>query len=129
LTEVRGKILRKIGADDLVYPEGESATRWAHRLTLPHLRDYVELGEGHSLVQVTAPSAFCDKTPALLQLRQKFGINLVAIKRMVSVQKGAETSSAEKHIITIPHADTTIHPNDILVLVGSDEAISKLPHD
>jgi Trk K+ transport system NAD-binding subunit len=48
---------------------------------------------------------------------------------MVSVQKGAETSSAEKHIITIPHADTTIHPNDILVLVGSDEAISKLPHD
>ena len=53
----------------------------------------------------------------------------MAIKRAVSVRKGDETSAAEKLVITIPHADTAIHPNDVLILVGSDEAVSTLPRD
>ena len=129
LTEVRGQILRKIGADDVVYPEGESARRWAHRLMLPNLRAELELGEGHSLVQIKAPASFCQKTPGDLRLRQKHGLNLVAIRRIVSVQSGPAAAPVETPVISVPHADTTILADDILILVGSDEAISNLPQD
>ncbi len=127
--ETRGRILARIGADDVVYPERESAVRWAHRLMLPHLRDYVELGEGHSLVHVAAPAAFHNRTPAALDLRRDFHVNLVAIKRVVSVQSGADAQAAESHVVLVPEADTEILPQDILIVVGSDEALTKLPSE
>ena len=127
VTEIRGKILTRIGASQVVYPEHESARRWAHRLSLPHLRDYIELGEEHSLVQITTPESFCQKTPAELRLRQRFGVNLVAIKRRVSIQTGSESAPTDTQVISVPAADTTLLENDILILVGSNESLGKLP--
>jgi len=119
-SEVRGKILKSIGADEIVFPEAESATRWANRLTLPELHEYLELGPGYSLIQIKAPKAFCNKTLGQIHLRRRYHVNLVAIRR--------KTDTAPQ-IISVPHADTTILPDDILVLVGSDENLASLPGD
>jgi len=128
-TVIQGQILTRVGADAIVNPQHESALRWAHRLMLPNLQDYVELGEEHALISVTAPAAFAHQSPAELKLRRTYGINLVAIRRMVSVKSesgGAEVTSA---VTTVPDADTTILPDDVLILVGSNEALAKLPAD
>ena len=53
----------------------------------------------------------------------------MAIKRIVSVQSGPDATPVETPVISVPHADTTILEDDILILVGSDEAISNLPQD
>jgi trk system potassium uptake protein TrkA len=81
MMETQGKILRKVGADEIASAEQESALRWAHRLTLPRMERYVELGEDHSLVYLPAPAAFCDKTLVELELRKQYGVNLVALRR------------------------------------------------
>ncbi len=128
-TAIQGQILRRIGAHDIVNPEHESALRWARRLQLPNLKEYVELGEDHALIHTTAPGSFCHKTPADLELRRCFGVNLVAIKRTVNVQKGTDETSSTSAVISVPQADTTILPNDVLILVGSNDALAQLPND
>jgi len=128
-TDIQAKILQKVGADQVVLPESESAMRWAHRLMLPNLKQYVELGEGHSMVYVSAPKLFHRKTLQELNLRNEFGVNLIAIERSVSVQADPKSPTLTKSTITVPTADTTILPNDILIMVGTDESLSHLPGD
>ncbi len=123
----RAKILRSIGADEIVDPEGEAATRWAQRLTLPRIQDYLELGESYSLVQLTAPPSFHNRTPLELKLRQKYRVNLVAIRRKVRVQTDAERSEYEGEVVSVPDAETPILPNDTLIIVGSNESLASLP--
>ena len=127
LTLTQGTILRKVGADEIAFAERESALRWAHRLTLPRLEQYVELGEGHSLIYMRAPESFCHKTLAELGLRQKHNVNVVAIRREVAVRKGAEEKGSSAPIVAVPHPDTKILPRDVLIIVGSNESLSKLP--
>ena len=128
-SDIQAKILQKVGADEVALPESESAMRWAHRLMLPNLKQYVELGEGHSMVYVSAPTLFHRKTLQELNLRNEFGVNLIAIERTVSVQADPESPTVTKSTITVPTAGTTILPEDILILVGTDESLSHLPAD
>lgn len=125
--EVRRKILERIGADAVVLPEAETALRWANRLMLPHLREYVELGEHHALVQIQAPASFAGKTPGQLDLRRRCQVNLVAIKRTVTAQHQRKT--VESETMLVPTAQTTILPGDVLILVGSNDALAELPDE
>lgn len=127
--EVQARIMRRVGADEVAEPERESAQRWAHRLMLPNLTHYVELGEDHSLIYTQAPRKFHHKTLRELDLRNEFGINLIAIERRVSVKSGESEEGITRTVFEIPKADTTILPTDTLVLVGSNEALEELPKD
>jgi trk system potassium uptake protein TrkA len=126
-TDVQAKILARIGADAIINPERESASRWAHRLTLPNLRQYVELGEGHSMIYMVAPRTFHGKTLREVHLRAKYGVNLVAIQRTILDRSKDPSSPAALEVVAVPTAETTILPDDVLVLVGSNEALAALP--
>ena len=126
-SEIQGQILSRIGAHEIVNPEQESALRWARRLMLPNLRQYVELGADHAMVYMIAPASFCHKTPAELALRRQHGLNLVAIKRQVGATTEADVRTPVSVAFTVPEANTTILPGDVLILVGSNEALSNLP--
>ena len=126
-TDVQARILTSVGAHQVAAPERESAERWAHRLTLPDLTQYVELGEGHTMIHTVAPKPMHHQTPTALDLRNKFGLNLIAIERQVAVHAGADAAATPTRVIEIPTAETTILPDDVLVLVGSNESLAKLP--
>jgi trk system potassium uptake protein TrkA len=128
-SEIQARILRKVGADEIANPEHEAANRWAHRLTLPRIREYVELGEGFSMIHVDAPREFCGKTPKTLMLRNQYGINLIAISRPEKIATDDEEAPAVRSSIIVPDPDTRILEGDVLILVGSDEGLSKLPRD
>ncbi len=115
-SEIRGKILKRIGADEIVFPEHESAMRLVHKLMLPKLLESIDLGGGHSLAQLQAPKYCHNKTLQELQLRKKYKINVVVIKRPESKEGNYQ--------IIIPMPDTVILPNDILWVVGTNSAIS-----
>jgi trk system potassium uptake protein TrkA len=124
-SEIRGKILRRIGADDIVFPEHESATRWVNRLLLPQVFESIELGEGHSLVQLQAPKRFQNATLSDLNLRQTYKVNVMAIRRPVAKPK----PGGERYEIVIPLPETTIMPGDILWIIASNQALNNLPRD
>lgn len=128
-TTTQARILRSIGADDIVYPEGESANRWANQLLMFRVRNLVELGEGHSLVWITAPEAWHHKTPHELKLRQKHHVNLVAISRPTKAGAEADALKHTSAVITVPGSDEEILPDDTLILAGANDALSSLSSD
>jgi trk system potassium uptake protein TrkA len=128
-SDIQARILSKVGADEIASPERESAQRWAHRLAIPRLEQYVELDEAHSMIHVGAPKAFHHRALAGLDLRNRFDVNLVGIKRRVSVKTDGDAPAVPSQRFTVPKSDTTILPDDVLILVGSNEGLGRLPLD
>ena len=123
---VSGEVFSKVGATEVIYPEIESAQRWAYKLIAPHIGEKIDFAPGYSLARVKAPASFDGKTVMDLQLRQKFKVNLVAIKRGEhSNKKKAESAK----IINVPMPSTVVHENDILMVAGSDADLAKLPQE
>jgi trk system potassium uptake protein TrkA len=114
---VKEKILRRLGADEIIMPEEQAALKLSQRISRPSLLEAVEIGKEHSFVQVKSPRGVHQKTLLEVNMRKKFGLNLVAIKRP-GAMPGEET-------IVIPQPETTINEGDILMLVGRDKDIDR----
>ena len=127
-SQIRGDILRQVGADDVVNPERESAHRWCNQLLAPAIVTQFELGEGYSLAQVVAPESFYGKTLGHLALRQKYNVNVVAIRRRAPrPEEQAKGEQEREPVISLPMGDTVIRTGDLLLMVGDDEAMRKFP--
>ncbi|MDP6546248.1 MAG: TrkA family potassium uptake protein [Phycisphaerae bacterium] len=125
-SRVRAEILARVGADDVVNPEKESAQRWKSRLMAPSIMERIELAEGASLVQLESPESFYNKTLAQLDLRKGFQVNIVAIRRSVEETQDGQTVTRQ-FVISVPAGDTAIKKGDVLILIGTNEAIEDLP--
>lgn len=106
------KILQKIGAHQVVHPERDMGRRLAHSLISSNILDYIELSEEHSIVEVIASRKMVGKSLVELNIRAKYGCNIVAVKR------GDE-------IIVSPDAQFSFKENDVLIVIGRDDDISK----
>ncbi|ADP31958.1 UDP-glucose/GDP-mannose dehydrogenase family, NAD binding domain protein [Bacillus atrophaeus subsp. globigii] len=106
------KVLSKIGADHIVHPERDMAKRIAHNIVSNNVLDYLELSEEHSLVEIVANSRLAGNTLLDLDIRAKYGVNIVAIKR-------------GKEVIVSPLATEVIQKEDILIVIGSITDISR----
>ncbi len=110
-----GKVLEKIGADKIVYPEQDMGIRVANNLIRTNVMDFIELSLDFSIFEIIAPSQFVNKTLGKLNLRAVYKINVVAIKK-----------SADQ-IVIAPGANEVIEEKDILVIVCNKKALSRLP--
>lgn len=110
------KILNKIGADVVVHPERDMGRRLAHSLISSNIIDYLELSEEHSIVEVKAGKKMIGKNLMDLNIRATYGCNVVAIKR------GAE-------MVISPAAGDNIKNDDILIVLGADDDISRFERD
>jgi len=129
-TGTQRRILKRVGADEVILPEEEVADRLARQLVNPNLVEHLSLSEGHSLVQIRAPKAWHDKTVGEIDLRRKYEVNLVAIRRPVEPPAEADPDAADKppeQVLDLPMAHTVIREGDILVLVGATESLQDLP--
>jgi trk system potassium uptake protein TrkA len=126
-TPVRQKILQHVGADQIISPEDESAVRLAQSLIAPNILAFLEIGEGVSMVQMQAPKKFHNKKVVELGLREKYSVNLVAIKKKVVAEGKGGKETIEERILDIPKPTDVIEPDDILILMGHDAALAELP--
>lgn len=79
--DVQGKFLLRNGADNIVYPERQ-LTHWtAIRYASDNLSDYIELGDDSGIFEVTPPAAWTGKTVGDIDIRKRFGVNILAIKK------------------------------------------------
>lgn len=104
------KVLRKIGADQVVHPERDMGIRIANNMISNNVLDYLELSDEHSIMEIIANEFLAGSTLIDLDIRANYGINIVAIKR------GTE-------ILVSPQATEEILLNDILIVIGADSDI------
>ena len=78
--DVQKKFLLRNGADEVAYPEKQIAEWAAIRYTADHIRDYIQVDEAHAIFEVEVPENWISKTIGQLDIRKKFGINIVAIR-------------------------------------------------
>lgn len=125
--DMQAQILRRIGADSVVSPEDEAADRWSNRLLSPFVIDHVELAENYALVQIPVPEGWQGKTLAELDLRRKFNITVVAIRRRVvsSSETGADTF--EERVVDVPLPTSRLGRDDTLVIAGFNADLEHLP--
>ncbi|HDK7158290.1 TPA: TrkA family potassium uptake protein [Clostridium botulinum] len=112
-TEIHAKVLYKIGADRVVFPERDMGVRVAHNLVSTNILDYIELSPNYSIAEIVTPKQWHGKTLNELNIRANYGINVVALKR------GEEINVS-------PVAEDIIDSGDIIVAIGSEEDLTKV---
>ncbi|MFD1426349.1 potassium channel family protein [Kroppenstedtia sanguinis] len=111
--DLHGKVLYKIGAYKVVYPERDMGVRVVHNLISPNILDYIELADEYSIIEVHAGEFFAGKTLEELDIRAMFGCNVMAIK-------------SKNKINIAPLAGDRIRRGDVLVVIGHNDDLKKL---
>ena len=106
------KLLNKIGADRVVHPERDMGKRIAHKIITNNVIDYLELSDEYGLIEVEANGHLENQSLLDLDIRARYQINIVAIKR-------------GKEVIISPLAHEQIQKNDILIVIGAMKAIAR----
>jgi trk system potassium uptake protein TrkA len=121
------KVLEKIGATKVVLPEKDTGERMATTLISASdtILDHVGLSSGSSIIEKIVPEEFIGKTLRDINIRARFGVNVIAIKRKEMVKKNGEEVEEEKINVT-PQADDIIGQGDILVVFGENDKIESL---
>ena len=122
-TSVRARILTRVGADDIVNPESESADRWRTRLVAPTMIEHIELSDGFSLIQTIAPKQFVGKTLGEIDMRKNHHVQVIAVRRKAEDTDADGKRRTQEIVISVPTAETTIKGDDVLMLIGSDDAL------
>lgn len=126
-SEIQRQILELIGVDRVVFPEAESGIRLAQSLTSKAIWDYVPLSGDKVIAELKAPRRFWNKTIRESEIRRKYGINIIAIKKRTPKLSGTGSPTViEESIIESPEADYMIEENDILIVVGSNDDIENV---
>ena len=113
-SEVHGKLLKRVGADKVVFPEYEAGCALADTLTKPGLLDRFELDPDNSIVEVLVPEEFHNKTLAELELRLRYGITVLAVAH-------------DDLFITNPDSHYKLTQGSIMIALGSNKNIQRLP--
>lgn len=116
-TEIHGKLLQRVGADHVVFPEFEMGCELARSITRPGVLDRFELDPDHSIVEVVVPQEFDGKTIVELDLRNNYGLTLMAISK---------ENALDKFEIN-PSPVTRLKAGSLMVVVGANKGIDKLP--
>lgn len=116
-SQIHKKVLEKIGADSIIFPEYEMGLKLANSLNSTNVVDLIELSDEYSIVEINAPKKWIGKTIIELNVRANHGLNIIAIKR-----KQKEKSD----LIVSPTPNYRFIESDIVVVVGSNEDINEV---
>jgi trk system potassium uptake protein TrkA len=115
LDDDHAKILKRVGATQIIHPERDMAVRVSRGLSRPNVLDFIPLSEEFDLVQVGPPREFIGKNLKDLNLRAKYNVHIIAIKELVP-----------ENFILVPPASFVIKDSDILIMLGKSEDIKRI---
>ena len=110
--DVHAKFLLRNGADDVVYPERQSASWAAVRYSSDHIFDYIELTPDHAIYETAVPPSWVGKTIGQLGVRQRHGINILATKR------GGQLNP-------IPGGDHCFQAEETILVLGANKDVQR----
>ncbi|KKI92432.1 potassium uptake system protein [Bacillus sp. SA1-12] len=112
LSKRHGKVLDRIGADWIIYPERDMGERVANQLLSPNMLNYIELSKEYNIEEIMIPSQMAEKSLRELDIRAKYNISVIAIV-------------SDGDIIISPSPDHNINKGDLLVVIGSRDDLGK----
>ncbi|MCB9877939.1 MAG: TrkA family potassium uptake protein [Planctomycetes bacterium] len=112
--DVHARILRLVGAHQVVNPERAFGERFASQIVHAGIKGEMLLGEGVLLSEVETPAEFAGRSLGELRLPARFGVTVVAIRKH---QTGA---------VVLPDAQTLLEGGDVIVLVAGEGAVAKM---
>jgi len=115
LDDDHGKILKRVGATEIIHPERDMALRVSRSLSRPNVLDFIPLAEDFDLVQAGPPREFIGKSLKELNLRSKYNVHIIAIKELVP-----------ENFRLVPPANFVIKDSDILIMLGRSEDIRRI---
>ncbi len=113
-SEKHAKVLQKIGVNKIVFPERDTGIRVAHNLISSNIIDFIELSEDYGIAELEVEESWIGKSIIELDFRREYGLNIVAIKH------------DENNINVNPIATDRLDYNDALIVIGSEEHISRV---
>lgn len=117
INEDHAKILEKIGATKIIFPERDIGLRMAHTIASPNFLDFIPLTEGFSLIEVSPIKDWIGRKLKDIDLRKKFKIQITMIREIVPSR------------VVIPDGDFVFKDSDILYIIGSNESIKDLQNN
>jgi trk system potassium uptake protein TrkA len=115
LDEDHEKILKRVGATEIIHPERDIALRVARSLSKPNLLDFIPLAEGFELVEIGPPREFIGKSLRELNLRARYNVYVVAVQETVP-----------DHFVFVPSADFVLKDSDVMIMLGRTEDIDRI---
>ena len=113
-TKVQGKVLSKVGADLVVFPEKDMGERVGKILSSHNIIDFIELSSDITILELKTPALMAGKDLIELNLRKKYGVTIISIKNSDGVLK------------TPPDVNYKFKQDDILTLIGENKLLKKL---
>ena len=113
--DVHAKFLLRNGADEVVYPEKQLASWTAIRYTSDHIIDYIELDDDNAIVEVSVPHSWVGKSVGALDVRRRYNINILGIKKTSKLDIGVTSS-------------TVLTADESVLVLGSSRDIQKCLH-
>jgi trk system potassium uptake protein len=126
LNELHGRVLAKIGADRVVFPEQDMALKLVESLVSPNIFDEIQLSPEYTIIELAAPKAFVGQTLSAISLRARYGVSVVAIKKKVPILTDAGETDFKEETNIAPAADDEVAEGDVLVIIGRYEDLDKL---
>ena len=118
-SELHGKILRRIGADTVVYPDRDSAHRLARAIANHDVIDFLEISDGYSIAEIDVPDGFRGKTLAEADFRNTTGLTVLCIRR-------ADADPAKPRKVVIPQAKDVLQSDDKLIVFGETKKLDAI---
>ncbi len=125
VTDIHQRVLRQVGADEVVNLEIEEGRRVAARLLSPEILETLPVSADFSIVEIYPPAKLIGKTIQELDLRNRLGISVISIKRVKTSIDGLGNPVREEEIV-IPRASDRFEENDILLVIGRNDDLEGL---
>ncbi len=114
-SELEAKVLKKVGADEVVFLERDMGEKLAHTLEKQDVLEYLRYTDDYSIIQQKVPSSWVGKSMIELNVRRKFGVNIIAVQ-----ENGAGKINLN------PAPDRPFSENDVIAIMGTNKDINKL---
>ncbi|WP_162052322.1 potassium channel family protein [Pontibacter pamirensis] len=114
-SEDHGEILKALGVDEVIFPEKDIAKRLAEKLDMTNMIFNIPIAHDYSIIEVITPANFVGKSLIELDLRNKYGINIIGIRPLISDE-----------LKVVPNGQTIIPPDSAMILICKTDEISKL---
>jgi trk system potassium uptake protein TrkA len=125
-TKLQAQILKEVGATRVVFPEEDMGLRVANSILSPGVLEYIELGADYNLAEIEVKGDFIGKPLKELNIKSKYGINIIMIMKRIKQEIGKTGKFTEKEIKELPTPDYVLGAKDVLVVVGDSKDIEAL---
>lgn len=112
-TDIEGRILRKIGADKVIFPDKEMGIRVGNQIMNGNYFEAIELSEKYSIVDIDVPASWIGRTLVDLNVRSKYGVNIIGIR-------GVEGTNIN------PDPNEALRDEDVLIVLGHNSQLQRI---